>query len=215
MKPEGLNLKLCLDCCRYEATKRELFPNWIKPSDTEPPPQLVYKWCHGINNLHGVWETAEGECVVMVQTELEKLCAKMDITLLNRLLRLIMDHNVADYMTAKNNCVIAFKDMQHTNTYGIVRGLQFSTFIVQYYGLVMDLLLLGLTRASELAGPPTLPGEYLSFRDARTETKHPIRLYTRYIDKASFTLSFLNHFIHVSVIAACTSVLSVGCLVYF
>lgn len=28
----------------YEADKRRLFPNWIKPSDTEPPPLLTYKW---------------------------------------------------------------------------------------------------------------------------------------------------------------------------
>ena len=51
----------------YEADKRHLFPNWIKPADTEPPPLLVYKWCQGINNLTDVWETANGECVVMMQ----------------------------------------------------------------------------------------------------------------------------------------------------
>ena len=79
---------------------------------------------------------------------------QMDLTLLNRLLRLILDHNIADYMTAKNNIVIAYKDMAHTNSYGIIRGLQFASFVSQYYGLVLDLLLLGLTRASEVAGPP-------------------------------------------------------------
>jgi pre-mRNA-processing factor 8 len=66
-----------------------------------------------------------------VQTELEKMTHKVDITLLNRLLRLIMDHNIADYLTAKNNCVIAYKDMQHTNGCGLIRGLQFATFLVQ------------------------------------------------------------------------------------
>ncbi len=35
----------------YEGDKRRLFPAWIKPADTEPPPLLVYKWCQGINNL--------------------------------------------------------------------------------------------------------------------------------------------------------------------
>lgn len=35
----------------YEADKRRLFPAWVKPADTEPPPLLVYKWCQGINNL--------------------------------------------------------------------------------------------------------------------------------------------------------------------
>ena len=60
---------------------------------------------------------------------------------------------------------------------------------VQFYGLIMDLLILGLTRASELAGPPKAPNEYLTFQDVKTETKHPIRLYTRYLDKV--TLSHL------------------------
>ena len=34
---------------------------------------------------------------------------RLDLTLLNRLLRLIVDHNIADYMTAKNNVVINYK----------------------------------------------------------------------------------------------------------
>lgn len=78
----------------FEADKRGLFPAWIKPADTEPPPLLVYKWCQGINNLHEVWETADGECNVMMETQLSKVYEKMDLTLLNRLLRLIMDHNL-------------------------------------------------------------------------------------------------------------------------
>lgn len=57
-------------------------------------------------------------------------------------------------MTAKNNVVLAFKDMSHTNSYGLIRGLKFSSFIYQFYALVLDLLLLGLNRASDIAGPP-------------------------------------------------------------
>ena len=79
-----------------------------------------------------------------MECRLEKLYEKIDLTLLNRLLRLIVDHNIADYMTAKNNVVINYKDMNHTNSYGIIRGLQFSSFVVQYFGLVNDLLILGL-----------------------------------------------------------------------
>lgn len=69
------------------------------------------KWsfCLGINNLQDVWETAEGECNVMMESKFEKLYEKIDLTLLNRLLRLIVDHNIADYMTAKNNVVINYK----------------------------------------------------------------------------------------------------------
>lgn len=118
-----------------EADKRGLFPAWIKPGDTEPPPLLVYKWCQGINNLHEVWETADGECNVMLETQLSKPYEKMDLTLLNRLLRLIMDHNLADYITAKNNIVLTYKDMSHVNSHGLIRGLQFSSFVFQFYGL--------------------------------------------------------------------------------
>nr|KMM70064.1 pre-mRNA processing splicing factor 8 [Coccidioides posadasii RMSCC 3488] len=167
----------------YQADQRHLFPSWIKPSDSEVPPLLVYKWAQGINNLSNVWETADGECNVMIETELSKVYEKIDLTLLNRLLRLIMDHNLADYITSKNNVQLNYKDMNHTNSYGLIRGLQFSGFVFQYYGLVIDLLLLGLQRASELAGPPQSPNDFLQFRDRATETRHPIRLYTRYIDK--------------------------------
>ncbi|OAL39797.1 pre-mRNA-processing-splicing factor 8 [Fonsecaea nubica] len=167
----------------YQADTRHLFPSWVKPSDSEVPPLLVYKWAQGINNLTNVWETADGECNVMIETQLSKVYEKIDLTLLNRLLRLIMDHNLADYITSKNNVQLNYKDMNHTNSYGMIRGLQFSGFVFQYYGLVIDLLLLGLQRASELAGPPQSPNDFLQFRDRETETRHPIRLYTRYIDK--------------------------------
>ncbi len=41
----------------YEADKRRLFPPWIKPADTEPPPLLTYKWCQGKNFVQG------GHCI--------------------------------------------------------------------------------------------------------------------------------------------------------
>ncbi|KAF6806603.1 pre-mRNA-splicing factor spp42 [Colletotrichum sojae] len=174
----------------YQADQRHLFPAWIKPSDSEVPPLLTYKWAQGINNLDKVWETENGECNVMIETELSKVYEKIELTLLNSLLRLIMDHNLADYITAKNNVQLTYKDMNHVNSYGMIRGLQFSAFVFQYYGLVLDLLLLGPQRASEIAGPPQSPNDFLQFRDKETETRHPIRLYTRYIDKIWVFLRF-------------------------
>jgi pre-mRNA-processing factor 8 len=174
----------------YQADQRHLFPAWIKPSDSEVPPLLVYKWAQGINNLDKVWETADGECNVMIETQLSKVYEKIELTLLNSLLRLIMDHNLADYITAKNNVTLTYKDMSHVNSYGMIRGLQFSAFVFQYYGLILDLLLLGPQRASEIAGPPSAPNDFLQFRDKETETRHPIRLYTRYIDKIWVFLRF-------------------------
>lgn len=147
----------------YEADKRRLFPNWIKPSDSEPPPLLVYKWCQGINNLHGVWDVSQGQCLVLLESKFDKVYEKVDSTLLNRLLRLIVDHNLADYMTSKNNVVITYKDMNHTNIYGILHGLQFTSFIMQFYGLVLDLLILGLNRATDMAGPYNNPHEFMTF----------------------------------------------------
>ncbi|XP_072978887.1 pre-mRNA-processing-splicing factor 8A [Typha angustifolia] len=176
----------------YEGDKRHLFPNWVKPADSEPPPLLVYKWCQGINNLQGIWDTGDGQCVVMLQTKFEKFFEKIDLTMLNRLLRLVLDHNIADYVTAKNNVVLSYKDMSHTNSYGLIRGLQFASFVVQYYGLMLDLLLLGLTRASEIAGPPQMPNEFITFSDTKVETRHPIRLYSRYIDKVHMLFRFTH-----------------------
>lgn len=71
--------------------------------------RLICQIFSGINNLQDVWETGEGECNVMLESRFEKMYEKIDLTLLNRLLRLIVDHNIADYMTAKNNVVINYK----------------------------------------------------------------------------------------------------------
>ena len=70
----------------------------------------------GINNLQDVWDTGDAECNVMMESSFEKLYEKIDLTLLNRLLRLIVDHNIADYMTAKNNVVINYKVMYMYST---------------------------------------------------------------------------------------------------
>lgn len=80
--------------------------------------------------------------------------------------------------------------MAHTNAYGLIRGLQFSAFVFQYYGLVLDLLILGLQRASEMAGPPQMPNNFLQYRDSATETRHPIRLYSRYVDRIHILFRF-------------------------
>lgn len=182
----------------FEADKRDLFLAWIKPADAEPPPLFVNNWCQGINNLTGIWETSESECNLMMETVFPKVYEKIDLALLNHLLRLILDHNLADYITAKNNtvltykgkCVIVFSIAARLSTcfsrygaYQRLRFVQFSAFVFQYNGLVLDLLILGLQRASEMAGPPQMPNNFLRYRDSATETWHSIRLYSRYVDQ--------------------------------
>ncbi|KAJ3496918.1 hypothetical protein NMY22_g19752 [Coprinellus aureogranulatus] len=63
--------------------------------------------------------------------------------------------------------------MAHTNAYGLIRGLQFSAF-----------------RASEMAGPPQQPNNFLQYRDSATETRHPVRLYSRYVDRLHILFRF-------------------------
>ena len=63
----------------------------------------------------------------------------------------------------------------------LISGLQFSAFVFQYYGLVLDSLILGLQHASEMAGP--IPNNFLQYWDSATETRHPIRLYSCYVDR--------------------------------
>lgn len=66
-----------------------------------------------------------------------------------------MDPNLADYLTSKNNININFKDMNHTNSYGLLHGLNFSGFLIQFWGLLVDLMLIGLPRANEFQGDPS------------------------------------------------------------
>jgi pre-mRNA-processing factor 8 len=75
-------------------------------------------------------------------------------------------------LTYKGSSFIS-EDMTHTYAFGLIRGLQFSPFVFQYYGLVLDLLILGLQCASEMAGPPQMPNNFMQYRDSATET-HPI-----------------------------------------
>lgn len=91
--------------------------------------KLIIFFKTGINNLQDVWETGEGECNVMMETKYEKMYEKIDLTLLNRLLRLIVDHNIADYMTAKNNVVINYKVSTDSNLWYFF----FKNLSIQYW----------------------------------------------------------------------------------
>lgn len=66
--------------------------------------------------------------------------------------------------------VLTYKDMTYTNAYGLIHGLQFSAFVFQYYSLVLDILILGHQCASEMAGPPQMPNNFLQYRDVATDS---------------------------------------------
>ena len=56
--------------------------------------------------------------------------------------------------------------------------------------MILDLLVLGLNRASEIAGPPHYPNQFMQFQTKELEVGHPIRLYIRYIDKVYILFTF-------------------------
>ena len=64
--------------------------------------------------------------------------------------------------------------MTHTNSLGIIKGIQFSSFVYQYYALALDLLILGLQRASENAGNRSKPNDFMTYETIETKVRNPI-----------------------------------------
>ena len=68
----------CLPCCYVNS--RITVPDRA-PADAPEDVSLIglccFCRCQGINNLADIWETSNGECVVMLQSELEKMFEKV------------------------------------------------------------------------------------------------------------------------------------------
>jgi pre-mRNA-processing factor 8 len=176
----------------YEASRRGLFPNWVKPADTEPPPLLAYKWCRGINDSPSIWDTADGETVVMMQSTLEGAYEKVDWTLMKSLLSLILHPTLVDYICSRHDVKVEFKDMSYEHHVGLIRGYQFSSFLAQFWCFVIDLLLLGSDRAAQLAGPASQPNAFMKFPKEQQHLAgaHPTRAYMRYNDRIYVLLRY-------------------------
>ncbi|CBH14584.1 PRP8 protein homologue [Trypanosoma brucei gambiense DAL972] len=177
----------------YEAMDQQrLFPNWVKPSDVEPVPILVYKWCQGINDSPGIWDFDRDESVVLLHAKLEDdFYGNIDWNLFRPLLELIMDKSLAEYIVSRHDVVVEFKDMGYHCRKGMLRGFMFSSFLAQYWGLVIDVLLLGTQRSQEIAGPARRPNPFMSWmRDPLLATSHPIRGYCRYKNEVYVLLKY-------------------------
>ncbi|KAK4538547.1 hypothetical protein CDCA_CDCA18G4572 [Cyanidium caldarium] len=137
-----------------EASRRQLFPVWMQPADDALPPVQVHRLCERIAAQAPVWwpkavpeevsaPAGQHACTAMVQVHLTQLAERVELVFLNRLLRLIVDEALADYLTAKCNVMMSFKDMQHTNSVGVPLGLAFAGFLLQWYAVAaVDLPLL-------------------------------------------------------------------------
>ena len=92
-------------------------------------PNLLPRWC-----ISGIWEMSGGKRVILTEAELSKVHEKIDLAFLRHLLRLIPDH-----VAMRDNTALA-----HTNARNLICRFQFSAFVFQDRGLVMDLLVFGL-----------------------------------------------------------------------
>lgn len=171
---------------------QRLFPNWVKPSDVEPLPQLLYKWCEGINNSPDMWDVSHDGSVVLLHSDLEDaFYDNVDWNFFRPMLELIMDKSLVDYIVSRHDVVVEFKDMSYHHYKGLIRGFMFSSFLAQYWGLIMDVLLLGTQRSKEIAGTALKPNPFMSFfRDPYLATSHPIRAYCRYKNEVYIVLRY-------------------------
>lgn len=74
-----------------------------------------------------------------------------------------MDANLADFLTSRHNTTVSYKDMSFLNQIGLLHGALNTGFLVQYWGLIIDLLFMGLERASDFIGDPKNPNMFMSF----------------------------------------------------
>mmetsp|Transcript_19339 Transcript_19339/g.27230 ORF Transcript_19339/g.27230 Transcript_19339/m.27230 type:complete len:2264 (-) Transcript_19339:163-6954(-) len=168
----------------FELAKLNLFPFWLKPTDKEIAPYLLYKWCKNISaTIDNRSLYNSDDIIVIFQTYLDETFSHIDHTVLNRILRILIDNNISDYMTSKNNIYVSYKDMTHLNIYGLIRGLQFSSFIVQIFNLIMDLILLGTKKASEFNNKYRYLKSYKNNNQVYNDTIHPIKLFYRINDE--------------------------------
>ena len=163
----------------YEADKRQLFPQFIHPLDSTPYPVMAHQSAQTIMDLCN-----SNDCCVLLSSKL-KWYHLLDLNLLNKLLRLIMDPSLADYITSKYNSTLVYKDMTLTNSVGILRGFQFSSFVMQYYGLMVDLMLL----------PMEYILEYMN-QTGINQSNHSILFYARFVDEIKILYKMTPNDLH-------------------
>lgn len=58
-----------------------------------------------------------------------------------------MDKSLVEYIVSRHDVMVEFKDMSYHHHKGILRGFMFSSFLLQYWGLLIDVLFLGSKRS--------------------------------------------------------------------
>nr|UXY88510.1 splicing factor Prp8 [Cryptomonas curvata] len=168
-----------------ESIKRNFFPDWIKPSDSEINPFSTYKYssflCPNLNIKNICLK--KNFCVINIKCI--QAWENIDFSFLKKILLAILDENLIEYVISKNNVKLYYKDMFYLNSIGLIRGLAFSGFLLQIYLLITDLFLLGIDTAKRIYFQKILKNN-----NVPTFAKDiPILFYFRYISKILFLLS--------------------------
>lgn len=122
----------------YEADKLGLFPEFIKPGD-EVDMRLLMDFCEGVSEF----DVGDRDIGVLYEGEYKGLMENVDNNLLCKLLKLVMEPALADYIISRNNCHVCYKDMSYVNHVGFIKGFQLSSFVYKFYTFVVDLCVLG------------------------------------------------------------------------
>jgi len=168
----------------YECTQKMLFPKWIKPSDIEINPYLIGKLQYRINELRKLNEKKLKIVINVGKIEFLESSDRFDLILMDKILKKILDPVLISYITSKNNVGIVFKDMSVLNSIGVIKGIQFSGFLIQLYYFIFDLSILGTKNSLLLLKKnqePLVKKNHGNFV-----------FYIRYISKAIFVISSID-----------------------
>lgn len=114
----------------YEADKQGLFPAYLQPNNGSEM-TVLKEFCLSVKNERGA----------LYKFKYQNIFKKIDLNLLNKLLRIFIDPVVVDFIIARLGCRVVYKDMSLTNAVGVIKGLQFSSFIYAFWTLSMDIVL--------------------------------------------------------------------------
>jgi pre-mRNA-processing factor 8 len=130
-----------------QSTKNLLFPKWIKPSDSEIAPFFVYKLCSNLNNLNMFEYKNSKANFCLFQAFIIETFENIDLSFLQQLLELILDLNLVNFIVSRFGTTLSFKNMTLNNLIGVISGINFSSFIIQLYSLIIDIIFLGIKNA--------------------------------------------------------------------
>lgn len=166
----------------YCSLKNFLFPPWIKPVDKEIITLNVFKTCSSLCQFLDYDINSTVRKGFFFQSKIIDSFEKLDLNFLMILLKEIMNPFLANYIINRFNSELNHKNIKFINSFGIIKGLKFSGFVIQVYLFLIDLLFLGNKNALFLKSINSQknPNKKL------LESENEIYFYSRYLTDLVF-----------------------------